>query len=67
MAKLTTIEGIGPALEAKLQAAGLNSIEGLLKVCCTAGGRKDISAKTSIEEKKTNKQYLPETKKYEHE
>ncbi len=52
MAKLTTIEGIGPALEAKLQAAGLNSIEGLLKVCCTAGGRKDISAKTSIEEKK---------------
>ncbi|NNE33926.1 MAG: DUF4332 domain-containing protein [Rhodothermales bacterium] len=52
MAKLTTIEGIGPAIEAKLEAAGINSIEALLKVCCTAGGRKDVSAKTNIEEKK---------------
>lgn len=52
MAKLTTIEGIGPAIEAKLQTAGIGSIEALLKVCCTAGGRKDIAAKTNIEEQK---------------
>ena len=52
MAKLTTIEGIGPAIEAKLQAAGIKSVEGLLKICCEKAGRKATSAKTNIEEAK---------------
>lgn len=52
MAKLTTIEGIGPVIEEKLKGAGIGSIEALLKVCCDKAGRKDISAKTNIEEGK---------------
>lgn len=52
MAKLTTIEGVGPAIEAKLKKAGVGSVESLLKICCDKKGRKDIASKTNIEEKK---------------
>lgn len=52
MAKLTTIEGVGPAIEAKLKAVGINSVEGLLKVCCEKSGRRDIAARTNIDEGK---------------
>ncbi len=52
MAKLTTIEGVGPAIEAKLKAVGISSVEGLLKVCCEKSGRRDIAARTNIDEGK---------------
>ncbi len=52
MAKLTTIEGVGPVIEAKLKKAGVGSVESLLKICCDKKGRKDIAAKTNIEEQK---------------
>lgn len=52
MAKLTTIEGIGPAIEAKLNAAGIKSVDGLLKACGDKNGRRAISQRTNIEEAK---------------
>jgi predicted flap endonuclease-1-like 5' DNA nuclease len=52
MAKLSTIEGIGPVIEGKLKKAGIGSVESFLKICCDKKGRKDIAAKTNIEEKK---------------
>ena len=52
MAKLTTIEGIGPAIEAKLKRAGIGSVESFLKICCDKKGRKEVAAKTNIDEGK---------------
>jgi predicted flap endonuclease-1-like 5' DNA nuclease len=49
MAKLTDIEGIGPAFAEKLQGAGIGSIESFLKICCTSQGRKEIEAKSGID------------------
>ena len=49
MAKLTVIEGIGPVYEEKLKAAGVGSIESLLKICCTKQGRAGIEKKTGID------------------
>lgn len=49
MAKLTTIEGIGPAIEAKLNAAGISSVESLLKICCDRKGREQTSKACGIE------------------
>lgn len=49
MAKLTDIEGIGPAYAEKLKAAGVGSVESLLKICCTAKGRKEIETKSGID------------------
>ncbi len=51
MTKLVDIEGIGPAYAAKLEAAGLTSIENLLEVCCQKKGRKEIAEKSGINEK----------------
>jgi predicted flap endonuclease-1-like 5' DNA nuclease len=51
MTKLADIEGIGEAYAAKLEAAGLTSIENLLEVCCERKGRKDIAEKSGISEK----------------
>lgn len=52
MAKISDIEGIGPALEKKLHAAGIKSVNGLLKACCDKKGRKQMAEKSGIEEAK---------------
>ncbi len=51
MTKLSEIEGIGETFSAKLQEAGITSIENLLKTCCEKKGRKEISQQTDISEK----------------
>ncbi|MEN8802426.1 MAG: DUF4332 domain-containing protein [Arenicellales bacterium] len=51
MARLSAIEGIGKAYSAKLEEAGIGTLEDLLKVCCEKKGRKEISEKSGISEK----------------
>jgi len=51
MTKLSEIEGIGKAYAAKLEQAGIVSLEDLLKLCCEKKGRKDIAQKSGISEK----------------
>lgn len=51
MAKLSVIEGIGPAYEEKLKEAGIASIEKLLEVCSSKKGRKDLAEKVDLSEK----------------
>ena len=51
MSKLSIIEGIGEAYEAKLEAAGVKSIESLLETCTTKKGRSELAEKTDISEK----------------
>ncbi len=51
MSKISIIEGIGQAFEEKLKAAGVNSIEALLKTCATKKGRTELAEKTGITEK----------------
>lgn len=51
MAKLNIIEGIGEAYEAKLEAAGVKSVEALLEICATKKGRTELAEKTDISEK----------------
>ena len=51
MAKVIEIEGIGPTYAEKLNAAGVETTEDLLKMCCDASGRKEIAEKTEISEK----------------
>ncbi|MBN1179700.1 MAG: DUF4332 domain-containing protein [Anaerolineae bacterium] len=48
MAKLETIEGIGPVYAEKLRAAGIRSVESLLQAGASAKGRKDLAEKTGI-------------------
>jgi len=48
MAKLTDIEGIGPAYAEKLAAAGLTTTEGLLAKGATPKGRQEIAEKSGI-------------------
>lgn len=48
MAALSTIEGIGPAYEEKLKAAGVGSCEALLEQGCTKKGRDEIAAKSGL-------------------
>ncbi len=50
MAKLETIEGIGPATTEKLKGAGVNSCEGLLEAGGTKAGRAKIAESTGISE-----------------
>jgi predicted flap endonuclease-1-like 5' DNA nuclease len=50
MAKLETVEGIGPKFAAKLRAAGVASTDALLAMGATPKGRKEIAAKAGIEE-----------------
>lgn len=51
MAKLSEIEGIGEAFAAKLEGAGISTIEGLLDAGSTKKGRKEIAEKSGISEK----------------
>ena len=48
MAKLETIEGIGPIYAEKLRAAGIRTIEALLEAGATPEGRKELAEKTGI-------------------
>jgi len=50
MAKITDIEGIGPAYGEKLQAAGIRTVAALLKAGASPKGRKDLAATTGISE-----------------
>ena len=49
MASLQTIEGIGPAFEEKLKAAGIDSCEELLEKGATRKGREEIVKATGID------------------
>jgi predicted flap endonuclease-1-like 5' DNA nuclease len=49
MAKIEELEGIGPAYSAKLIAAGVETVEGLLEAGKTAKGRKELAEKTGID------------------
>lgn len=51
MAKLSEIEGLGDTYSAKLEAAGVTSLENLLTTCCEKKGRKEIAEKSGISEK----------------
>ncbi len=51
MAALSTIEGIGPAYEEKLQEAGVSSCEDLLEQGCSKAGRDAIVEKSGISDK----------------
>jgi predicted flap endonuclease-1-like 5' DNA nuclease len=48
MTKLIDVEGIGEVYAAKLQAAGIANIEGLLAAGATPQGRKALAEKTGI-------------------
>ena len=48
MAKLMEIEGIGETYAAKLEAAGIDSVEALLAACATPKGRDEVAEKTGI-------------------
>lgn len=46
--KIDEIEGIGPAYREKLAAAGINTTDDLLKLCCDAKGRQQVAEKTGL-------------------
>ena len=48
MTRLDVIEGIGKAYEAKLNAVGIKSVEGLLDACTTKDGRAELAKKADI-------------------
>lgn len=48
MAKLETIEGIGPVYAEKLRMAGIRSVNALLNAGATPKGRKDLAGKSGI-------------------
>ena len=48
MTKLTKIEGVGETYAGKLQAAGVNSVEGLLEAGATSKGRQELGEKSGI-------------------
>lgn len=50
--KITEIEGIGPAMEAKLLEAGITTVEKLLDRGCTKAGRKELAELTGLNESK---------------
>ena len=51
MTKLSIIEGIGEAFQAKLNEVGISSLEGLLEKGSTPKGRKELAANSGISEK----------------
>lgn len=51
MTKLADIEGIGPSYASKLEAAGVTSIENLLKTCCDKKPRQELADKSGVSEK----------------
>ncbi|MBP7933326.1 MAG: DUF4332 domain-containing protein [Phycisphaerae bacterium] len=50
MAKVTDIEGIGPAYQASLAKAGLQTVEALLEKGATRKGRADLAKASGISE-----------------
>ena len=48
--KIEEIEGIGPALGAKFEAAGVKDTDGLLDKGCTKAGRKALAEATGLSE-----------------
>lgn len=50
--KITEVEGIGSVYGEKLSAAGINTTDKLLAACKTKKQRKELAAKTGIEEAK---------------
>jgi predicted flap endonuclease-1-like 5' DNA nuclease len=48
MAKLETIEGIGPIYAEKLRAAGVRSVKALLRAGATPEGRRELEESTGI-------------------
>ena len=52
MAKITEIEGIGQALGAKLEEAGVPNQSQLLEQGCDRKGRKALAEKTGLDEKR---------------
>ncbi len=48
MAKITTVEGIGPVNAQKLKDAGIATTNALLKAGASANGRQEIGQKTGI-------------------
>ena len=50
MAKVSDIEGIGPAYEKKLNDAGIKTVSGLLKMCCDKKGRKSVAEASGLDE-----------------
>lgn len=52
MAKIEDIEGVGKLFGEKLRAAGVESVEGLLKIGSTPAGRKGLEEKTGIDHAK---------------
>jgi predicted flap endonuclease-1-like 5' DNA nuclease len=48
--KIKDIEGIGEVYAAKLRAAGIRTVSGLLKAGCERNGRKNLAAATGIDE-----------------
>jgi hypothetical protein len=48
MAKLTTIEGIGPTLSTKFKKAGVGSTDALLNYCRDRKGRGEIAKATGV-------------------
>lgn len=48
MAKIITIEGIGDVYAAKLQGAGIATVEALLEAGASPQGREDLTEKTGI-------------------
>ena len=48
MAKITKIEGVGPANAKKLEKAGISTTQGLLEAGASAKGRQDIAKTTGI-------------------
>ncbi len=50
--KITEIEGIGPAYQEKLAAAGVKTVEGLLELGASKSGRKKIAEESGLDESK---------------
>jgi predicted flap endonuclease-1-like 5' DNA nuclease len=50
--KISDIEGIGPAYEAKLKEIGIGSVEQLLEKGASAKGREEIESQTGIDHKR---------------
>jgi predicted flap endonuclease-1-like 5' DNA nuclease len=48
VAKLETIEGIGPVYAGKLREAGIASLDALLRAGASARGRRELAEKTGI-------------------
>jgi predicted flap endonuclease-1-like 5' DNA nuclease len=52
MAGIKDIEGVGAVFAAKLKATGVSTVEALLKEAASAKGRKELAAKSGIDEAK---------------